>query len=187
MLVTLRRKLPVDLDADELRTVLMAASSDEWRPAVLDQQRYFLSLAGIGDSVDPDDFTATRSHSPRSRSEVAGDVFFKDGFILYVTLGDVGRIVRNEYGHLVRFLKRGEEKLEIGVIGEDEENAISKLDEFSDLIVDAIKYSLDGRKTRHIDFNWVKVEPSRTRIEDIVESSKDETGLEFRPLNLMMI
>ena len=153
----------------------------DWTPAILSSQKTFLQLAGVEGKLAP----AASPTSPLSGPQAAvGDVFF-DGDDMYY-------LISSSSEPEVRFTERGmygsvEEPflgLEIGVMSPAVQGTAEKLNRLAGAIEDAIRGSLDGRKTRHMTFAWESVQTEAVKLKRVLERADENGSLKLTPAAL---
>src|SRR5207248_2540969 len=156
MVETRSLTLSVSLEAEEFRRILMALSDAGWVPAMLHAERQFLRLAGLDDGLSLR--LPPRGPLPRSARQLSsGDLFFRDGSLYYCINNQGPRLFIDSRGN--RFSTGDDDrKLEIGLVSEKGPSTTGKLDAFSAAVKDAMFTTLDGRKTRHLTFEWQAIE-----------------------------
>lgn len=161
MLALRSLRTPTRVDTPDLKASLLRLAAGPWKPAVIESQRVLSKLAGAGDEIVPElgsvVWTATEGY---------GDLVFGDNCIYYV-------------------LSSSSETsfLEVGVV-HDNIDMVDQLSEFARELENAIMSALDGRKTRHMRFEWSEVKRSSTRLDKIVEAERDEGGIELQRATL---
>ncbi|MCL6558265.1 MAG: hypothetical protein K6U74_05590 [Firmicutes bacterium] len=138
------------LEPSDLLLVLLKLSAEGWKPALLESQRAFLQMAGVADKISS---TSVRQSEFARRFPPGmlggGDVFFQEQDMYYIITYAGGRALWDRYGG--RFFYRGEEggqpELKVGVVSPDSSKIVDRLRVFVEMIENAIKSSLDGRKT----------------------------------------
>jgi hypothetical protein len=70
-------------------------------------------------------------------------------------------------------------KVELGVISLETEGLEERLDLFVSAVETAIKASLDGRKIRHMKFEWHNEEPGTPRLDRLTNVSEEESQAKF--------
>lgn len=164
------------LEPDDLHPVLLTLSTEGWEPAILESERTFVQLAGVTDKVDL--LTLRRpADRIRRRLPIVGDVFFRESDVYYIVinLGESG--IR--FGVRVSGYEGEEPTLEIGVISSDPSGLDKRLKLFADSVDKAIKSSLDGRKTRHMTFEWRELKPGAPRLDRITTIRQEESETKF--------
>lgn len=138
MLHLVEETAPVALTPDELRDALRAFGGTDWEPAGTLSERHFLELAGAPDlRVGPS--AALRFATRFEDGGTWGDVFFTEVGFFFVTNG-IG--------------PEAEKKLRIGGLGEDPEAIATSLASLKDALQRAVHRTFDGRRTRHMRFDW---------------------------------
>lgn len=168
----------VRLESADLQEVLLRLSKTEWKPVLLESQRKILELAGvIGKVALP--IRHTQLYGPSPRELPSGDVFFKDSEVYYL----LNRHVETDYNYRGRYLIRHERPgppgLELGIITNDLSTAESKLQGFSSHLQQIILGTLDGRKTRHMQFEWKELKEGTPRLDSIAKTEADQPEIKF--------
>jgi len=165
VLETRRLVAPIKLDESDVPNILKSLRERGWTPAVLQSQLEFLRLSGLEDSVSPAALLQSERNFP-GRHGVYGDIVFRDAEVYFL-------LTRDE-----------EPTLEVGIISTDTGKVEEHLDEFKDCLQDAIMTTLDGRKTRHMKFNWMKPPDRLSRI-GAQRAQEEETGeVRFQPAKI---
>jgi len=135
----------------------MRLSSGPWKLAVIESQRVLARLAGAGDDMVPelDGLVPTAAGG-------YGDLAFGDNCVYYVLSSSTETPF-----------------LEVGVVHSDPD-APERLDDFARDLENAIMSTLDGRKTRHMRFEWSELKRSSPRLDKLVASEREEGGIEFQ-------
>ena len=179
MLETRTLIAPTKLEPSDLPTILLKLSSDGWKPALLESQRTFLRLAGVEDKISSLPMRDSDMFSRRLRpGTVGGDIFFRgtDLYYLVTSLGGEQWSV-DVYGRLLPYHQEGgQASLEIGIISSASPDLGERLKLFAVTLENAIKSSLDGRKTRHMAFDWRALEPGTPHLDAIVAAGKEDSG-----------
>lgn len=177
---------PVKLDEADLRVVLVSLEGAGWVPAILHSDREFLRLADVNKDIDVRRFaqTPTPTFYPPSRPGIGGDLFFRDQDILYLVATRGPQFVVSPYGRRVLTFGGEEPYLEVGIISSDAEGLEDRLEEFAQTIESKIQSCVDGRKTRHMRFDWSELKPGRPQRKALEEAREEEGGPRFSPASL---
>lgn len=180
MLEIRTRVAKVKLEIEDVPVVLSRLSEKGWEPAILQSERYFVRLAGVEDAVDP---SALRRSVDRYTglypSASVGDVFFKDSDVYYIANSIGGDYLMDEYGRRIAVRDDNEPSLEIGVISLNSEDLEDCLDTFASTVEAATKLALDGRKVRHMKFDWRDERPKTPRLDRLTGVSEEESQAAF--------
>lgn len=168
---------PLHLDSGELLSILDGLDELGWEPIVLTSHRNLLQSLG----VDSDDvsllYEPDRMRFRRSWSGHRGDVFSREGEMYYLIRYNAGP---DEEGIFFTF---GDNKvynaIEVGVISGVDDNPAERLKKLSDTIQTVVMSKLDGRKTRHLEFDWRNLTPGTNRLKDAVSTDSDSTRVKF--------
>ncbi|MCG8348531.1 MAG: hypothetical protein MI924_12235 [Chloroflexales bacterium] len=175
MIETQTRTSPIKTDAVDLPNALLKLSREGWKPALFESQRNFLTLAGVSDQLLT---IPIYSNYRRLPTFLNGDIFFKDSDLYYLVLiGPGNRPVLDRSGRIVRLEENNSPILELGVISNSSPNLDDRLLGFINAVEDSIKSSLDGRKARHINFEWRELKPRNPGLERIMQSEGDQGEL----------
>jgi hypothetical protein len=184
MLNTTRHLLKIKLEPQDLRLSLLALPEDKWEPVMLGQRRHFLKLAGVDHEVSHDDLVQENRRTRVRRAEGTGDIFFIGDLTLYVLMGTPeSNLVYDEFGRPVRVGPGNTDTIEVGIIGEDKDRSASVIAEFEADLEVAIRSVLDGRKTRHMDFEWESVSLEAARLASTLASEGDTTNFQTAQLD----
>ena len=145
------------VDTPDLKTSLLRLARGPWKPAVIESQRVLAKLAGAGDEI-----VAELGGVVPTAADGYGDLVFTDDCVYYLLSSTSDPAF-----------------LEVGVVHSDSATAES-LDEFAREVQDTILEALDGRKTRHMRFEWSEVNPSSYRLDRIIASERKEAGIELQ-------
>ncbi len=167
MIRTARLTIPVRLDRDDLRRSLLTLQKSGWVPAILESELQFSKLAGVEDT------TSLRLPSSsalvwKTSSTVEGDVFFRDREVYYF----ISRSEGQSDGMIVTWgLSPGSRReepepagLEVGLVTDSGDDLELHVRLFAEEVQRAILAAVDGRKTRHMTFNWAPPQPRQTRL-----------------------
>ena len=150
----------VQLEMDEFYRVLNSLSAAGWTPAVLEAERRFVELAGITD----------RPGMRVGANAIVGgaDFFFRDDAIFFLVAYDVDKpraadpeiFLRGP--NIRRYLTTTHQNsaVVLGLVKPDvdDDKLASMLAEFTEAAENAIRSSLDGRKARHLKFDWTAMD-----------------------------
>lgn len=129
-------------------------------------------MAGLTDIKLLSSLRAPQFVRRRNPFDTGGDIFFCDKDVFYIVE------THNELSldYMGRPMYRAEDEsqptLEIGIISPDPDKVESRLREFTESVEQAIKAKLDGRKTRHMSFEWSKNKPGTPRLDQLKEKEK---------------
>lgn len=178
MLETRALTTPFKMESGDIVQTLLALSESGWMPALIESQKYFLQLADIKDPKflpalrDPD---AIRRRSPYDSA--GGDIFFKGKDVYYFVV-TTGEPVIDAYGRLIREDNQ-QPTLEIGIISPESNELEKRLETFALAVETAIKSKIDGRKTRHLTFEWSEKKPGIPRLDRLTSEDEKETSKYF--------
>lgn len=161
-MLTLRSvRTPTRIETADLKAALLRLSDGAWKPAVLESMRSLAKLAGASSEA----IAELGGISAMSRRGY-GDLVFDQDCIHYVIsgLGESGFI-------------------EAGVVRTGD-NSVDKLAEFVSDLEKTIMVALDGRKTRHMRFEWQEVSRSSDRLEKIIAAEQEQAGVELQRAKL---
>lgn len=178
MLETRTLVTSIKLEPQDLSNCLLKLSNEGWKPALFEAQRTFLNMAGVADKM----LTIPTQSDVRGRvasNSIAGDIFFRDDGVYYIVLNAGGAVAIDRYGRIIRRYEDEKPTIEIGVISNTVEGINQQLQLFVTAIESAIKSSVDGRKARHITFYWNEKRPASTRMEEIIQSGGEQSGVKL--------
>lgn len=121
---------------------------DGWTPALLESQKTLLALAGLAgnlpvrQSMIPGRW-AGRQYGYRPYSLVEGDVFFRDSEVYFA--------------YAVGEYPPDFQRIVIGIVTNGSADPSVQLTTFSEALENAIRGTLDGRRTRHMSFSWCEL------------------------------
>jgi hypothetical protein len=188
MLQTQSLVISAKLESGEIPSILLRLSADGWKPALLESQRAFLTLAGVADKVQLP-IPQPRTSSRRESEAIAGDVFFVGEDVYYITTDLPGQTVSvlDRLGRriLYRASDITEPAVEIGVISPDATGLGDRLTAFAAAVEQAIKSCVDGRRTRHFNFNWRERDPGTPRLSRIASADEAQSGPSFSRATLV--
>lgn len=136
----------ISLSAAELRAAVRTISRDGWVPAGTSSEAHFADLSGIpleSGSI----FNAPRSRARMTSAEAWADVFFTRDSLFFVANRVAARGSSFDFGEF-------DEAIAVGGIGKDVEVLRAGVAELCGLIQAGVTSSLDGRRTRHMRFDW---------------------------------
>lgn len=160
----------VKLSGEELSVVLRNLSTAGWKPAVMATQDFFLNLADV--SLDESVFLGERApYRWDAASKITGDLFFKDSDLFYFIRHEATQ--DGPRGKKSAPFTRGDRKIydaiEVGLISDNQGGIEDRIATFQHAIEKAVKESLDGRKTRHLDFDWSQLNTNMGRLKTVLE------------------
>lgn len=170
----------VTIDPSDLQAILVSLTGSGWVPALFEARQKVLEIAGLlGKIILPAVSNKFPYEVNRSRS-CLGDIFFRgeDVYFIIVRLQDESQdkalsiafdILSGRYGV----------GTEIGIITNDLCGAEQKLKLFSDTFQNCIISSLDGRKTRHMRFDWQEGTVGTRLLDQIKNDLEDGATIKF--------
>jgi DNA-binding transcriptional ArsR family regulator len=170
---------PVKLDTAELHGVLRALAEGGWTPAVLESEQRFAELAGI---------SAPASSRVRVLQPRAGDVVFRGEDLFFLVEVNDEELRRQRYftsgsPTVYEAMTMVGSGLHVGLVSADPEadtqTVENRLAEFTGAIEVAAMSSLDGRKARHLKFEWAPVGGGEDRLEVLCARLTEEGGGRF--------
>lgn len=175
MVLTKRQTVDITLDPGELQDVLLHLPREEWQPAILGQKQFFLGLAGLPETFQLNSYSNHRSRLRRRPLEQIGELFFAGDVIIYVLIGRGERVILDDSSGRIY---AGADPdaipgIEVGAIGSDPDQVDSKLKSFVSAFQAAIREALDGRRVRHMKFDWKDKVPGRDRLERLMRTEND--------------
>lgn len=164
------------LEPNDLAPVLLRLSEDGWKPALLESQRAFLQLAGVADKVPALPMRESKYGRRFPPGIIGGEVFFRDKDMYYVVTNVSGQVLWDRYITFrpYRGEETGQPQLEVGVVSSDGSGLDERLSVFARVFEDAVKSSLDGRKTRHMAFDWQELRPGTPRLDKLIQASQEQ-------------
>lgn len=180
MLETQTLTSPIKLDSADFPNVLLKLSAEGWKPALFESQRSFLTLAGVADKLVTIP-TSREYRSSASSGIMGGDIFFRDDDMYYFIIVNAGaRAVVDPYG---RLMYRGEENsqptLEVGIVSDSALGLEERLRAFVASVENSLKSSVDGRKARHMNFEWSEFKPRTARLDRLIQSEEKQSELKL--------
>lgn len=168
----------VKLEPDDLPPVLLKLSENGWKPALLESQRAFLQLAGVADKMPAIPMRESAFGRRFPPGLIGGEVFFQDKDMYYVVTNLTGQALWDRYVSFrpYRGEEAGQPQLEVGVVSPDRGELDERLRAFAQAFEDAFKSSLDGRKTRHMLFEWSELRPGTPRLDKLIQASQVQSG-----------
>jgi hypothetical protein len=179
MLQTKSILMDVRLESSDLQEVLLRLSKKDWKPVLLESQRTILELAGVQDRVvlpirDP------RAYGPRvPPGLLTGDVFFRDSDVYYLLTHHEEMDFTYHGRYMIRQGHGAPPGLELGIITSDANTAEQKLQGFASNLQQIIMSSIDGRKTRHMQFEWKELEEGTPRLDSIAKTEAEQSDVKF--------
>jgi hypothetical protein len=180
MILTRQLRAPLKLEPDEVRQALRQLASTGWTPAVLESERAFLALAGLDEDVPW--LRRQTVSAARLRSGVStGDIFFRDeGLFYFISMGDGRTVVFDQIEYVVE--ESVDPFVELGAIGEDANILNDGLAQLAEALESALRDTLDGRRVRHMKFDWAPPPASTTRLSELRASEiGDDEAPAFKP------
>jgi hypothetical protein len=171
----------VKLEPKDLTPALIVLSEKGWSPAILESGRFFVDLTGVKDKLDVRELRQPIEPSSFSRNYlIEGDIFFRDFEVYYVVVNP-RNFITDQRGIRIRVHGNDEDELtlEIGVVSSRAEGLPERVQEFAELIEEAIKATIDGRKARYMDFGWREVKPGTPHLDHITDIDEEESGAKF--------
>jgi hypothetical protein len=160
MLAIQALRTPTRLEPGDLKRALLQMDRDRWRPAVTESLRTLCAMAGVDEGqvgvLTPISGTGSQF----------GDIVFSGDCLYYVL---------SAYDE--------EPFVEVGAIRSND-GGDPQLLEFSNAITDAITSTLDGRKTRHMQFTWTEVKRPSGRLDQVVATERGDEGVEHQRASL---
>lgn len=179
MIKIFRLRTKITLDESDLRRVLWGLRTDGWIPASLSAEAHFAELAGVAESAIRTKSLRRPQANPMLTGDARGDFFFRDGSILYV-------LVRGEAGYLVQMTASAQlpaqdpPGIEVGLVTASQTSE-PELSRFAEALEAVVRRDLDGRKTRHLVFDWQKPAPRNATIDTIRKRlAQADTTTRFR-------
>ena len=151
----------------ELRIpVLIQLEKEGWKPAILDSQRAFVNNAGINDwqMIDNLRIPEQARYLGPGALPYLSEIFFQEKDIFYLAFYDERTARRYQAA-------TSGEGLEIGLISPDLDKLDVRLEDFAGAVERAFKASVDGRKARHMKFEWTQRRPARSYSSKLREDS----------------
>lgn len=176
MVVTKRQTVEIRLEPAELQKVVMHLPRDQWQPAILGQRQFFLRLAGLPENFQLASYPSHRSRLRRRSIEQIGELFFSGDVIIYVLIGREDRVLIPDASGRIYAVHDPDVSsgIEVGAIGRDPDQVDMKLKDFVAAFQSAIREALDGRRVRHMVFDWKEKVPGRDRLERLMRAENDE-------------
>jgi hypothetical protein len=175
----------VKMEPADLLAILLSLSEREWTPALIESQKAFVQMAGVKDlsllsKLRNSDMQRLRSPDKAS----GGDVFFRDKDMYYLVVTS-GEPVIDSFGRpIFRSEEYPQPVLEIGIISPESSELEERLRLFASVVESAIKNNLDGRRTRHMTFEWSERKPGTPRLDKLTSEVERETGPNFSRASL---
>ncbi len=174
MLYSLRSRANVKLSAAEARKVLTALRSAGWAPVGLESELAAARLIGIRPESIFKESARVTTYGPSEPG--AGDVVVRDRSLYYFYAVDADEarhtrmvVMDDDDGPVV-----AEDILEVGVVSNDAGNLETRLEEFRCTVVDAAKNSIDGRRFRHLTFDWAPREANTGKLQALCQRLEKE-------------
>jgi len=147
----------VKLDLEDLPRVLAALrSADERVPALHTARTALFNLAGVGTEV-----ALEMLATARSRTAPRGDVFFVGDDTYYLFVGDEPA------------------RLEVGLVAKQTTDMEGRLHAFASDVQASVMRAVDGRKTRHMNFQWETMTIASGRLEKFLTAGPEEGQPQF--------
>jgi hypothetical protein len=171
----------IRLEQAELLQVLVSLSEAGWKPVLLESQKRILELAGVVGQVSLPISGPPSPYGPNIPGDaLGGDVFFRDADVYFLLSqhGDTDMRYRRSYA-LYGVVSESETGIEVGIITSDGGDADQRLQAFADAFQQATMGSLDGRKTRHMQFAWQPSVAGTPRLDAIMSGESGESNARF--------
>lgn len=175
---------PLAVSSAEMLTVLDELQGSGWTPVVLQANRNILNALGVAN----EDISILFNSDPYSRfgtrRTLKGDIFPIDEDLFYI----VRHNSKDDDGRRVNSFtfdgKEITEALEVGVITATTDDPSEKLRTFSDKIQQALVGKLDGRKTRHLKFDWRNLTPSVGKLKKAISGDEASEDVKFASVEM---
>jgi hypothetical protein len=144
MLTTHELSTSIRFERDRVHTLLTKMYDAGWIPAAHAAEREFLRHAGL-DNLEAT--VRTFDRSVFAGPDYAGDVFFRDTDLYYLLLTS----------HSPREARGSADQaptLTVGLITEASDASAERLYHFAEVVSELTKGCVDGRRARHMRFNW---------------------------------
>lgn len=185
MLHTWRLGADIKIDTDDLRRVLRGMIQAGWEPAITLSEQRFSDLAGINPDL-PVRSQLSIMYSPfRGAGEFVGDVFFRDKDVYYV----ISTPEEHRRSWVIHFHEGDDTSsiddsmrnlnLEVGLISNRQEDLDGRLLNFAKDFQGQVLNTLDGRKTRYMNFDWAPPIPKKNRLSTIIDDGERSQNLKF--------
>lgn len=183
MLNTLVKTADEELLPADTPKILDNLASSDWTPAIFSSKKRLFELAGLEDFA-PDKVDELTSGGRRAQEFINGDLFFNQNSIFYFITNVAGEQAR-QGPRLYRPSDEAEPTVEIGILTQAEKDQRQELiTEFGNVIERAINESLDGRKTRYMDFEWNELQFESDRVQQVISGIGDQSEVEFNNAKL---
>lgn len=147
MLTTVRLRAAMTIEVAELSDALIDLDQNGSVPVGLGTDRFIAESLGL----DPGEVKPGSVRIQQLRYSGLGDVFMVDGEIYYIT-------ARNDQtrrsGMVFDEPDDDVDSLEVGLITQHPGGADDRLRSFADRVVDSFRKVMDGRRFRHLSFDW---------------------------------
>lgn len=176
-------KCDVLLESHDFNKVMQALRNDDWH-GIQEQARGNTKDLAVSAGLE---IPPGLDLSGGIFREVIGiaDVFFKSGNIYYAQIvpANVPRISFTDIDDLLYSLSTSRRReisgskriFEIGIVSNQDIDLESNLQQLATSIENAVTHSLDGRRSRHLTFNWEPRQAPRSRM-DVVKERFEEEG-----------
>ena len=154
-----------------------------WKPAIYESGRTVLRLAGFSDQENLT-LRRTRNAAVRIGRVAEGDVFFKSNDVYYLAFVDSAD--EQEMDAEIRYRAYTSESLdvaEVGIITNSTDSATEKLTQFIQDIEKSAIEIVDGRKARHLTFEWKEIVPEKY-LNEIVRENGEAERVNFKVAEL---
>lgn len=178
MLNTLVKTAEEELLPADIPKILDNLADSDWTPAIYTSKKKLFDLAGLEDFA-PEQVDELTSGGRRAQEFINGDLFFNQNSIFYFITNVAGEQAR-QGPPFYRPSDDAEPTVEIGMLNRVEKEEREELiTEFGNVIEQAINESLDGRKTRYMDFNWRELQFESDSVQQVISSIGDQSEVEF--------
>ncbi len=183
MITTITRRTETEISPHNLPTILRKLDNEGWKPAIYESSRTLLNLAGI--EAEPDVKLRQIQPAPFRLGRTAeGDVFFHEHEIFYLALIGDQDSLDDELEIRYRAATPDELKFtEVGIITHNPEDGLERLKAFISVVERAALDCIDGRKARHINFDWQEPVLDK-QLKEILRASSEDSRVKLKTAEL---
>lgn len=159
----------IKIEFNDLFSILLTLSKEDWKPAIFESEKFFLRLAGVENKLEH--HTLRRIDTFYRLPPMIGDIFFRDADVYYIA------VEIYEIDPRIRSVSEDEPRLEIGIVSSRADGINERIRLFADAVTQAAREALGNRKTRHINFEWHEQTLGTPHIDRII--NKDDSRTSF--------
>lgn len=185
MIRALRISTNVRLERGDFRRALWELGKKGWRPAALSSELSFAREAKIPEAEAVNRGLRGSVRRTRAEFEVDADYFFQGDEVFWAIIAADNRVYFTLGQDLAIDKTVDSGPLELGVVTKDEEGGMQRLRTLAADFEEAVRTCVDGRKTRHMNFEWTSPEQGQERLKQLCKQLEvDGSEVRFRTPDL---